>query len=173
MAKLKKKLKSVFGFVVQREIWNRKFVVVARTSNGKIRTWKKWNSKIPIQVDKQNFKQSNNISFTKGIKGTFLTNVVEVNDFSKNPKKPGSKQAWQYVVSGQEGNKKEIVARSRRHTKGKTKKESREEALTSFYEQLAKSFGLDYDEDEGRKIANQLGNKLKIKEGIVYYKKRR
>lgn len=150
-----------------------KLNVVARDDKGRIITWKRWTPKIPIDEDRRRFKSSGNISFIKDVTADTLKNVIEVSDFSDRPssrRKPRTGN-YQYVIKGRvEG--KSITARSRNHDHTFPVNRARDEALTSFYERLAQSFGLDYDEDEGRQLANQLGKTLIIREGVVYYKKR-
>jgi len=169
-----KKFSSVFDISVRRENWNGKYRVVARTFNGKLKSWTSYSSKVNINVYKQRFRDSNKISFKENVRGIVLSNVVEVSDYSDNFKKPrkGQAEKYQYVVKGVMKGMKTIYGRSDYFSRDVPIRDARDQALERFYSLLADVNDRPYDEGEGRKLANELGNRLKIQEGVIYYKPR-
>ena len=166
-----RKFSNVFEKKVLRENWNGKYRIVARDFQGRIITWAKYSSKIPIEFYKRRFKESNQVSFKKNIKGVGLRNFIEITDYSEKPKKP-RKEKYQYVVEGILKDGSRITARSSQYNTSVRIKIARDEAWESFYERLAQAMGYDYDADEGKALAGELGKDISIKEGVVYYKER-
>ena len=156
--------KSFSDTRIKRERWKNKYVVVVR-ERGKIATWKKYSKKEKIKTLKNRYKK--NGSLIKDVKVTKLKNVKEIVNLTSNPKIPTGVM-YSYYFQGILKDGTKITARSLQHPKGYPVKKAMREAEESFYERLAQSQGLKYDEDEGIKIAPKVLRKLK--HGVVYYK---
>jgi len=153
---------------IEREKWKRVgFVSVARDRRSRLITWEKWSPKRPVTRLREIAKQQGG-TFKEGFKREELVNVVEVIDMSKKPSRP-SKGNYQYFMETIV-NKTKITARSPQHDASFPKEKARQEALERLYAKIDQAVTGGYDEDDGRKIAEQ--RKLKIREGIVHYVKK-
>jgi len=152
---------------IEREKWKRVgFVSVARDRRSRLITWEKWSPKRPVTRLREIAKQQGG-TFKKGFKRDELVNVVEISDFSRKPSRPSSGK-YQYVVSIMLKSGKEITARSMNHDVDFPLSKAREEAIERAYGRLTYEVLGVSDPDKAESIIED--NKLRVKEGVVYYK---
>ena len=154
---------------IKREKWGNKYQVVARDEHGRIFSRAKWGKDLNLHKAKTIFKTNN--TFNRQVKREKLKNVWEVIDERKHARKPTPKRSGfvQYFIEGRLPDGTIITARSQQHSLDYPKRKMRDEAHESFLERLAQAQGLPYDAEEGQKALDKLGNKVRMKEGFVYY----
>ena len=143
-----------------------KFISVSRNGKGRLISWERWSSKRPITRLREIAKQHGG-TFKKGFDREEMVNVVEISDFSRKPSKPTSGK-YQYVVSIMLKSGKEISARSKNHDVDFPLSKAREEAIERAYGRLTYEVLGVSDSNKGQSIIDD--NKLRVKEGVVYYK---
>ena len=154
---------------IKREKWGNKYQIVARDEHGRIFSRAKWRQNFSLPKAKNIFKANN--TFNKEVKRAKLKNVWEIQDERRAARKPPASRTAriQYFVEGKLPDGSLITARSQQYDSSYSKRLMRDEAHESFLERLAQSQNLSYDAEDGQKVMDDIGNKIRMREGFVYY----
>jgi hypothetical protein len=149
-----------------REKWGKRYIIVIRSENGRIVSWRRWRHDFTLKMAVKKYKEDNALPKDLRIYKFSTTGTREYTDFSMSPRIRSVKfQAYAECYIGKEL----FQARSLQYAKGEiTKKAAMDEALASLYRKVAYKIFNNSDEEAGSEYLTN--KKIIVRKGYIYYR---
>lgn len=164
--------------MIKRENWNNRYVWVAR-DEGKIKSWM-YTKGSQLNKQKAEVKFKEDKTFIKGQKHELFVStnfkekaIISSTSIGRRSQKPITRKPFKTAMYQVRGNYKgiTIISNSKKIKRGvrgfpQSSREAKKEAWNGFLRRVAEANNLNYDEDEGLSLIDDVSN---LQEGWVYY----